>query len=252
MFKLAALVAGVLGLVATSAPPAQARTISASVFIANVPLAGPLTFPINPTTAGLPQLDPTTAPTLADKLTSSDCGGHGPLPLPAGLHPVEELIQLLPQFRQCHPNYGGHTRAIGSPTPLLCVNVGANTNKLAKAPVHAGACSFTGATGKAPEGNHVHGFCGLSGGQLQVRFIDGAGQVFTIDIHFEGYASFLFLLGHWTKLTNTSQTGLFYGAVLAVPLPITPPVPPTNSCASNTATVFTVIGGAAFLPHPIA
>ncbi|MDQ3756774.1 MAG: hypothetical protein M3394_02870 [Actinomycetota bacterium] len=202
--KLAVLAAGLLGLLGTNVPAAHAQTVVATVFVANINVAGGLGYPV--LTLPIP-------PTIGDL----EC-----LPLTGG-NPVLDAIP------NCHLDNDEHLRAV-TVSSNVCVDA---TVSVTPPDASAGACVFQG-------GGYVEGHCGLSGGQVTVTFTDSAGNTYTISIHFTGVGGALVLTGH---VTGGGTNGKFLGAALAIPpTPTTPGQSCLNKTANDFLVVGAGVG----------
>jgi hypothetical protein len=223
LIRLGLVTTAVLGLLGTTAPPAQSATYMLVVFDSLVNLDGPLSYPcVGSTTIDL-FLCPTNPRLVTDLPLPTDVGG-----IPTNFH----------------VDYGHNKRHITNKSVILCEDVAFNIAKGGKAPAQAGACSFF-LIPKEPvptaDQNTISGSCGLLGGQITFELTDDLGQKFYADLHFTGNPTITFT-GHVRKRAS-GQTGKVVGEAVAVPLPDNVGPPPSgNSCLSKTATLFTVVG----------
>lgn len=204
---LAVAVFVVATLAIPTTPSAHALTVVDTVFSATVTVTGGIGDPLT-------TLEPDPRPRF-------DC-----LPLQGDVLTVN-----------CHSVYH-HQRQV-TVASNICLEMALHPAK--NAPLgQAGACSFTG-TG------FVTGHCGLSGGQLFLTYVDSAGGITVISLHFEDIGPYVLIMGHWSS-ASLGQHGLIGGMANAVPVP-----DPSGqrSCAQKTQEDFVIVGKAVLVPWPL-
>ena len=222
--RLGLLGVGVLALLGSTTPPAQAHTNGVVTFQAVATLDGGLDYPCILT------IDPT-------------------LPCPPTPTDVLDLpLQGQPVNTNMHVEWRGNRRGV-SILSTICTSEGVQgLNKPSPGPfVHT--CSF--ATGQNPNGkpNYVSGHCGLSGGQVYVTLNDSLGQTFDADIHFTSTATLINFTGHWHKRNVPSQHGKIAGSNSATAAG--DPGTTTNSCTNKTARIFNLVGSFTVTQDPL-
>ena len=224
--RLGLLGVGVLALLGSTTPPAQAHTDAVVTFTALVRLDGGLDYPC------LNKPCPPTATTVLD------------LPL-----------QNYPVNTNTHVEWTGNRRGIqsiasgGNPGGCTIEGIQGLNKQPPKQPgpfVHG--CSFTTAQNPNGKPNYVKGHCGLSGGQVFVVLTDDLGQRYEFDVHFTSTATVINFTGHWRKQNNPEQHGKLVGTTSATPAGV---VDQNNSCANKTARIFNLAGTLEMTQDPL-
>jgi hypothetical protein len=248
--RLGGVAVGLLALVGGLTPPAHATTVLAAAFVGTATLAAPFGYPCVGTGATL-TIDTRLCPTEGKMNNPNILAPSDPTDVlqlvrlathAAGLLTASQLT--LPGALGAVPQHHidlHHNRTTVTVTSVAnqCVDVAANVSKPGKAPTHAGLCSF-GPDPTPPLSSTAAGNCGLSSGQVAVRFRDALGQDFDLDLHFLGLGGVIVFEGHSVKVTG-GQRGLVVGVTLAIP-PI--PTVTAGSCTNKTARTFTLVGNA--------
>ncbi|MDQ3756412.1 MAG: hypothetical protein M3394_00975 [Actinomycetota bacterium] len=218
LIRLAAVAAGLLGMLGTTVQPAHATNVWAGAFVGTATLSGGLGYPVI-------TLPVTPLPELMCNL------------------PLNGLVtSAIPNCHLHNPDQS-HQRNV-SASATVCVGLSVNILK-AEPPVSGPLCSFFVA-------GYVTGHCGLSGGQVGGTVTIG-GNTYRVSVHFTGVGGTLVLIGHWTNAADPSHHGLLVGVTLAVPVPTVTTDPPGlgNSCTQKTASVFNLVGLVAGVPEPV-
>jgi hypothetical protein len=232
---------GLIAAVGMPTPPAHAETTFTTVVMASLTLDGGFGYPIL-------TLPPTPNFLLPPTWNALQTGAH----LLGGRHNPNTCLPLndgIPEdgFTNCHWTFD-HKRKINL-QQIICFNATKNVNKLDKAPLHLGACSFALIDVTKPEANTASGHCGVSSGQVTVLFTDALEQDFIIDLHFKAISGVVTLWGHYIKLSATiGQHGKVTGSVVV--LPPDPVTTPNQSCTNKTARDFLVAGTTVGIPSP--
>lgn len=210
------LVAGVLGLLATAAPPASATTIVSVVFQGTATLSGPL---------GFPCVGPGGTPDASNKCPIIDTTDTAQIDITSTTNVTVPI--------------GGNTRSfVFSSGP--CVGLGVNVNKPKPDPVVVGTCTIAAA-------GTVTGHCGLSIGRGTAtvtvsNVVPPATKTVTGGFQFVGVGGTLVILPRPLINTSTAISGVV--EAIPVPVPTVEPLGIDNSCARKTARVFLIAGSA--------
>ena len=227
--RLGLLGVGVLALLGSTTPPAQAHTDAVATFQAVATLDGGLDYPC------------ILGPDPDGTLTGLPCP-------PTPITGFDLPLQGQPVNTNTHVEWTGNRRGV-SILSTVCTSEGVQgLNKPSPGPfVHT--CTI--ATGQNPNGkqNYVRGHCGLSGGQVYVTLTDSLGQTYDADIHFTSTATVINFTGHWRKRGVPSQHGKIVGTNTA--LAAGEPLTTTNSCTNKTARIFNLTGSFAVTQDPL-
>lgn len=218
--RAAAVLAGVVGLVATSTSPASAEGLKTIAFTGDATVTGGLGYPCTNNT--------TSTPNLADNTTSKS--GQKTCPPDVSVHPNNATNK---KGKVVGVNGDTRTGTFGS---TACVGAGATVGKAGKSAVGAGLCAITAAF-------TVTGYCGLSQGTgtARVTLANEVGNDQTYTANFVWIST-----GTVLTLRGTADPGDWYltGTVSAAPNPLQP-----GSCTNKTGSSF-LITGVVTIVHP--